>query len=326
MNQYDYPDFTGLPVDSDRREYVISPEDALTVDLAIKIGRPLLIEGEAGCGKTQLAYAIANEFSMKPPIIWPVRSSSRANDLFYRFDALSRLQDSYIEANSEKAKYSSNYIHLEKIGEAISKGLDRVILIDEVDKADMDFQNDLLFALERFEFPIDEIPNEEIDIAAKRGLAPRMQRTEGKRPIVLLTSNRERQLPKPFLRRCIYLELKFPNDPEDLYDIVVANLRRRHDGGEPGGVALHTLNEELIRGAVASFLRIRDAAELDNANKKPATAELLDWIHAMHIHPDEITRLDTLTPSFWQLLFRSSEDMLRHQSNSVARRENDTDD
>ncbi|WEJ31694.1 MoxR family ATPase [Devosia sp. SD17-2] len=309
-----YSSFTGMPQDGRPRDYVISRDDALTVDLAIRLGRPLLIEGEAGCGKTRLADAVSRELGLKnAPIIVPVRSSTRANDLFYRFDALRRLQDSNIAMLRDRASHVHNYVTLEPVGRAIVSGEPRVVLIDEVDKADMDFQNDLLFALERFQFVIDEIPAEEAALAkTERDLSPVMSWPGGTRPIVMFTSNREKQLPKPFLRRCIYLELKFPADPNELVEIVTANLRRRRETGEPGAETLGELNNQLVIRAVQSFLAIRKTAEIDSATKKPATAELLDWIHALHFYPDSTDGLDTLTPPFWRLLFRSAEDISRH--------------
>lgn len=313
MTDTGYKRFTGRPADGKPPDYLISEQDAMTVDLAIRLGRPLLIEGEAGCGKTGLAEAVSRELELeKPPIIVPVRSSSRASDLFYRFDALRRLQDSGIESLRGRAAYVHNYIEVEPVGRAIVKGERRVILIDEVDKADMDFQNDLLFALERFQFVIDEIPASEAEEAKERELAPVMSWPGGTKPIVMFTSNRERQLPKPFLRRCIYLELQFPSDTAVLIEIVHANLRRRRENREPGAHALETLNEDLVKRAVESFLAIREAADSDGAIKKPATAELIDWVHALHIHPDKADDLSTLTPPFWTLLFRSAEDINRH--------------
>ncbi|PJN95037.1 AAA family ATPase, partial [Amaricoccus sp. HAR-UPW-R2A-40] len=207
-----YSDFTGSGAGDGPRNYIIDPQDALVVDLAIKLGRPLLVEGEAGCGKSSLADAIAAELGLGDPVIVPIRSSSRSNDLFYRYDGLVRLQDR--DADPEKARKAQNYITLEPVGKAIVEGQRKVILIDEIDKADMDFQNDLLFALERFEFVIDDIPASET--GKVNGVAHRMRREGPAKPIIMFTSNQEKLLPKPFLRRCFYLELKFPTDPDRL--------------------------------------------------------------------------------------------------------------
>lgn len=312
MSEKGYSTFTGTGRDAGRRNYVISPDKARTVDFAIKLGRPLLVEGEAGCGKTRLADAVADELGLPPPTIIPVRSSSRANDLFYKFDALRRLQDSQIPSRQARAEFAHNYVLLEPLGEGIRDGGRRVLLIDEVDKGDVDFQNDLLFSLDRFEFVIDEIPAQESEMAAEVGLAHRLKWPGGTRPIVMFTSNREKQLPLPFLRRCIYLELTFPDNPEELTEIVVANLRRRHADGASGGDVLAQLSKDIIDRAVASFLDIRREAEAANAIKKPATAELIDWVHVLHWEPDRTAEIAGNHPPHWQMLFRSAEDIHRH--------------
>jgi MoxR-like ATPase len=181
MTEMPYKTFTGQSAPGVPLDYHIDKKKALLVDLAIKLGRPLLIEGEAGCGKTTLATAIASELGLGQPIIEPIRSTSRANDLFYRVDTLARLMDSNIASKQDKASDVQNYITLEPIGQAIVDGQKSVILIDEIDKADMDFQNDLLFALERFEFNIDEIPASETQ--ELNGVSHRMSRKGGSKPI-----------------------------------------------------------------------------------------------------------------------------------------------
>lgn len=313
-----YPTFTGKGRSDGSRSYVISPEDAKTVDFAIKLGRPLLVEGEAGCGKTRLADAVVEE--LKPgleldrPIVTPVRSSSRANDLFYRYNALMRLQDAQIKEKKEKAQFAHNYVTLEPLGEAIRDGKACVALIDEVDKGDIDFQNDLLHHLDRFEFPIDEIPESEKEQANAHKLGPRVTWPGGLRPIVIFTSNREKPLPKPFLRRCIYLELKFPERRDDLIEIVEANLRRRRQDEEPGWESLEDLSRQIVERSVDAFLQIREAAEETNAFKKPATAELIDWIHALHWERERESDIEGLWPPHWKLLFRSGSDQENHEN------------
>lgn len=312
MTHYDYPTFTGKGSRDRGPSYHISEKDALLVDMAIKLGRPLLIEGEAGCGKTTLASAVAEELGVGSPpgtpLIIPVRSSSRANDLFYRYDSLARFQDSRTVAGT--APPIQDYITLEPLGRAIVEGLRTVVVIDEVDKADMDFQNDLLFALERFEFIIDEIParfTEEIN-----GVRHRMTRKGPSKPIVIFTSNQEKTLPKPFLRRCLYLQLQFPQTAEDLVRIVESNLRKRVETGEPGALALADLRPKLVAQAVDSFIAIRAKAATDNAFKPPATSELIDWVHALHIRPDLADDLSGLTPPLWEMLFRTYNDRDQH--------------
>ena len=303
-----YKTFAGTGAGDGPRDYIISPQDALLVDLAIKLGRPLLVEGEAGCGKSTLAEAIAAELDLGDPITVPIRSSSRSNDLFYRYDGLVRLQDR--DADPEKSRKAQNYITLEPVGRAIVEGQRKVVLIDEIDKADMDFQNDLLFALERFEFRIDDIPASETEKV--NGVAHRMVREGPSKPIIMFTSNQEKLLPKPFLRRCFYLELKFPSDPVRLEEIVTANLRNRAKKGVEGAASLEELNTTLVSRAVTSFLAIREAADKAGAMKKPATAELLDWVHALHIRSDLAEDLKGLHPPLWEILFRTSQDKRRH--------------
>lgn len=310
MTDFPYQTFTGKGALGVPLDYHIDPRKALLVDLAIKLGRPLLIEGEAGCGKTTLANAVAAELGLGEPIIEPIRSTSRANDLFYRVDTLARLMDSNIPDRQEKANHVENYISLEPIGRAIVEGQKTVILVDEIDKADMDFQNDLLFALERFEFNIDEIPaSESREI---NGVSHRMTRQGGAKPIVMFTSNQEKLLPKPFLRRCIYFELNFPETTHQLIRIVRSNLEKRVREKEAGWQAIETINETIVSNAVNSFLAIRASAEHDGAIKKPATSELLDWVHALHVHPDFADDLMGKAPPLWEMLFRTSQDQSRH--------------
>lgn len=310
MTEYAYKTFTGKGADNTPSFYHMKKRDALLVDMAIKLGRPLLVEGEAGCGKTTLATAIADELGLGDPIIVPIRSTSRANDLFYRTDKLAQLRHSNIESKRDLAERIQNYVQLEPIGKAIVNGEAKVILIDEIDKADMDLQNDLLFALERFEFVIDDIPARESETL--NGVKHHMKRTGGAKPIIIFTSNQEKLLPKPFLRRCLYLELGFPDTPEELIRIVEDNLEKRVRDDEPGAVALSTINQTIVRQAVESFIDIRIAADQDGAIKKPATSELLDWVHAMHIHPELATDVSGKTPALWEMLFRTSQDRTRH--------------
>lgn len=319
MTDFPYMTFTGEGAPSVPLDYHIAPRDALLVDLAIKLGRPLLIEGEAGCGKTTLANAVASELGLGKPIIEPIRSTSRANDLFYRVDTLRRLMDSNIPARQEHAADVQNYITPEPVGKAIVEGRQAVILIDEIDKADMDFQNDLLFALERFEFNIDEIPASETrDI---NGVSHRMSRKGGAKPIVMFTSNQEKLLPKPFLRRCIYLQLNFPASTDQLVKIVRSNLDRRVREKEAGWQAIESISDTIVDNAVTSFTEIRAKAKSDGAIKTPATSELLDWVHALHVHPEFANDLSGLTPPLWKMLFRTAQDQDRHARHATGSRD-----
>ena len=311
-SDYTYPTFTGRGPAHGKRTYVIDEEKAKIVDFAIKLGRPLLVEGEAGCGKTKLASAIAAELDLGEVIVASVRSTSRASDLLYRFDAIRRLQDSQIARQEviDKAASAYNYVQLQPLGEAIFRGRPSVILIDEVDKGDLDFPNDLLHVLDTFEFHIDEIPQSEGE-AARRVLGfDSTVRGSGVRPIVLFTSNREKQLPKPFLRRCLYLELTFPSNPADLETIVVSNLAQRRGGDGHGGLA--ELSTDIVQAAVRSFLKIREQAERSRAFKLPATAELIDWVHILHWEGTSAETIEGQVPPYWETLFSTAKDIESH--------------
>ncbi len=305
-----YPTFTGAGPAGAERSYVIEPEKAKIVNFAIQLGRPLLVEGEAGCGKTRLAHFITEELGLKTTIEATVRSSSRASDLLYRFDAIRRLQDSQVTKGdaAREARFAHNYVRLQPLGEAIQKSGRRVVLIDEIDKGDMDYPNDLLQVLDRFQFDIDEIPESESEIAEREVGFGHTVKGHGVRPIVLFTSNREKQLPKPFLRRCLYLELTFPEDPELLAEIVRKNLTsRRDDRGPLAG--LPDISEEIIRAAVMSFQALRQRALDNRAHKPPATAELIDWVHILHWVGADVKSVRDSEPPYWQTLFSTSRDL-----------------
>ncbi len=289
--------------------YIASPQTAEIVNLAIHLGRPLLVEGEAGCGKTRLAGAIAEELGLGEVIAVTVKSTSQAKDLLYRFDALRRLQDAQDRTNT-RAHHIHPYISLEPLGRAIRQGRPGVVLIDEVDKADIDFPNDLLDVLDRFEFDIEDLPaDENAACMDERGFGRHVSGPpEGTRPIVLITSNREKQLPEPFLRRCLYVQLDFPTDPAMLAEIVRRNLATHVDA----------LSDTLIAGAVARFCEIRQRAHDLKLQKLPATSELVDWVRVLHwkgrraedIRPDELAASDQA------LLFKIRDDIRRYGARS----------
>jgi MoxR-like ATPase len=191
--------------------YVAPPATADIVNLALDLGRPLLVEGEPGCGKTQLAYSIASELGLGEVVKISVKSSARAQDLLYRLNALARLQDAQ-RANVDKARYLYPYISLGPLGEVIHRRERRVVLIDEVDKADIDFPNDLLDVLDTFSFQVDDLPPEEekLALAQPGGFGRTVQGDRRQPPVVVITSNREKRLPEPFLRRCLYVRVTFP--------------------------------------------------------------------------------------------------------------------
>jgi MoxR-like ATPase len=234
--------------------YSASEELKRAVNLAIFLGRPLLVEGEAGCGKTRLARAVAYELGL-PFFSWEVRSTSKAQDGLYAYDSLRRLHDVQLGERSKRDPDDvAQYCELGALGKAFRlKECAGVVLIDEIDKADLDFPNDLLSVLDKpWEFEIKETGEK---VAATYV------------PIVIITSNKEKgNLPLPFLRRCVYFEIRFP-DEEALKDILKQHL--------PG---YGRKDSESLRDlATSRFLKLRD----EGLSKKPGTSEYLDWMEAL---------------------------------------------
>jgi MoxR-like ATPase len=238
------------------------PSDELTesVNLAILLQQPLLLMGEPGCGKTRLAEAVAAELHgdkwRNHYFRWDIKSSSKAKDGIYQYDALRRLYD----ANSKNADATNmnNYITYGKLAEALTKpqneGKPNILLIDEIDKADIDFPNDLLIEIEKGRFFIPEL-NKEFDKTSE--------------VLVFITSNRERELPSAFLRRCLYHYIIFP-DFADLQKIIHAKFARKDD-------------DLFVKNAVNLFLDIRHKVEgqFAETEKKPATSELIEWFRVI---------------------------------------------
>ena len=242
---------------SGSRQYVASEELMTAVNIAVTLQKPLLIKGEPGTGKTMLAQAVS-EALKKPLIIWNVKSTTKAQDGLYVYDVVQRLYDS--QFGTHGVDDVAHYIKLGKLGEAFSSPEQVVLLIDEIDKADLEFPNDLLWELDQMEFYIPET-----------GQTVRAQ----KRPIVIITSNAEKELPDAFLRRCIFHYIDFPS-PEQMEAI----LR----------VHFPVLDEKLMRQALAAFYWVR---ELNQLEKKPSTSELVDWLRALAaggIDPDRIAK------------------------------------
>lgn len=226
-------------------DYIINDDLMLTMNIAIKMNKPLLVKGEPGTGKTALAEAIAKALD-KELIIWSIKSTTKAQDGLYQYDVVRRLYDS--ELGNEGVEDVSNYIKLGKIGEAFTSEKQCVLLIDEIDKADLEFPNDLLWELDRMEF---YIPETDEAIKAKN------------KPIVIITSNAEKELPDAFLRRCAFHYIDFP-DEKLMRDIILAHYP--------------DIEDKLIEQALDAFFYVREYFEL---KKKPSTSELLDWISAL---------------------------------------------
>ena len=227
--------------------YVASEALLQSVDVAVKLQKPLLIKGEPGTGKTMLAQAVAQAMGKKL-IIWSIKSTTKAQDGLYMYDTIQRLYDG--QFGEEGVDDIAKYIHLGKLGEAFSSEEQVVLLIDEIDKADLEFPNDLLWELDRMEFYIRETKE---TVTAKN------------RPIVIITSNAEKELPDAFLRRCIFHYIDFPD--KDLMEEIVR-------------VHYPDIEDELLQSAMEVFYDIRNMRDV---RKKPSTSELLDWLSALRL-------------------------------------------
>ena len=226
-------------------DYIISDDLMLTANIAIRMNKPLLVKGEPGTGKTALAESIAKALGRKL-IIWSIKSTTKAQDGLYQYDVVRRLYDS--ELGNEGVDDVSRYIKMGKIGEAFCADEQCVLLIDEIDKADLEFPNDLLWELDQMEF---HIPETGETVKAKQ------------RPIVIITSNAEKELPDAFLRRCIFHYIEFPDQEQ------MERILRVHFGDLEG---------ELVAQALAGFYWVRQLRDIE---KKPSTSELVDWLRAL---------------------------------------------
>lgn len=236
-------------------DYLVSEDLRNTVNIAIALGRPLLIKGEPGTGKTMLAKSIAQSLDM-PFIIWNIKSTTKAQEGLYVYDTVQRLYDSQFgESDVSDIK---RYIKLGRLGEAFISERQSVLLIDEVDKADLEFPNDLLWELDIMNFYIPETGE---TITARQ------------RPVVVITSNAEKELPDAFLRRCIFHYIAFPEEE------MMASIVKVH---------FPNLESNLLAEAMKAFYWVRS---LPGLLKKPSTSELLDWVQALSvggIHPEKI--------------------------------------
>ncbi len=227
--------------------YIASRDLEVAVNAAVALQRPLLVKGEPGTGKTVLAHEVAAALGY-PLVEWHVKSTTKAQQGLYEYDAVSRLRDSQL--GDPKVADIGNYIVRGKLWDAFDADRPQVVLIDEIDKADIEFPNDLLLELDRMQFFVYETRQ---TIAARH------------RPVVIITSNNEKELPDAFLRRCFFHYIRFPDRP---------TMERIVDAHYPG------LQSDLAREALTVFFQVR---EVPGLKKKPATSELLDWLKLLMI-------------------------------------------
>jgi len=271
--------------------YIATDELRIAVNASITLERPLLIKGEPGTGKTQLAYEVADALGT-PLITWHVKSTTKAQQGLYEYDAVTRLRDSQL--GDARVKEVKNYIKRGKLWDAFDMEVRPVLLIDEIDKADIEFPNDLLLELDRMEFFVYETGE---TIHAKR------------RPIVMITSNNEKELPDAFLRRCFFHYIKFP-ERDTMEQIVDVHF--------PG------IKQKLVSEALHVFYQIRDVTGL---KKKPSTSELLDWLKLLlneDIPPEALRERDPrkLIPPLHGALLKNEQDVhLLERLAFLARRE-----
>jgi len=271
--------------------YIATEDLRVAVNAALTLERPLLIKGEPGTGKTVLAEQVSEALDM-PLITWHIKSTTKAQQGLYEYDAITRLRDSQL--GDERVKDVKNYINKGKLWEAFEHEGRAVLLIDEIDKADIEFPNDLLQELDRMEFYVYET-GETIKAA--------------QRPLVIITSNNEKELPDAFLRRCFFHYISFP-DADTMSQII--------------NVHYPDIKERLVKQALASFYEVRDVPGL---KKKPSTSELLDWLKLLmneDIDPETLREQDAgkLIPPLHGALIKNEQDVhLFERLAFLARRE-----
>ncbi len=271
--------------------YIASRDLEVAVNAAVALQRPLLVKGEPGTGKTVLAHEVAAALGM-PLIEWHIKSTTKAQQGLYEYDAVSRLRDGQL--GDARVRDIGNYIVRGKLWDAFEAEAQSVVLIDEIDKADIEFPNDLLLELDRMQFFVYETQK---TVVAKQ------------RPVVIITSNNEKELPDAFLRRCFFHYIRFP-DRETMERIVHSHYP--------------DIKQDLVREALTAFFRIRD---LPGLKKKPATSELLDWLKLLVIEDMPAESLRTrdkhvVIPPLHGALLKNEQDVhLFERLGFIARRE-----
>ncbi len=252
--------------------YIVSDELSNSVNIAIALKKPLLIKGEPGTGKTMLAQSIAESLDMEL-IIWNIKSTTKAQEGLYVYDTVQRLYDS--QFGESVVSNIKKYINLGKLGESFVAPRQVVLLIDEIDKADLEFPNDLLWELDQMSF---YIPETKETIVA------------GQRPIVIITSNAEKELPDAFLRRCIFHYIAFP-DPDTMETIISVHHPK--------------LERKLLEQAMETFYMLRN---INDIQKRPSTSELIDWLQALVIGGISPSKIKKELP-FLGVLLKKNEDL-----------------